>query len=285
MKKNVKIRIAKHAGFCFGVKRAIEIAERELKNKKRIFCLGNLIHNVRVVKNLEIKGLKICNDINEIPPNSFLLIRSHGLDVRIVKKAEELKIKIIDATCPFVKKVQEAAEDFYKKKFQVIIIGDYSHPEVLAVNSYTNDQSIVIKDEKEVKKLGRFSKCGIVIQTTKKVDLLKKISMEMLDHAKNVSISNTVCQDSFSKKEEIKKMIKNADVMIVIGDKKSNNTKELAEISRSAGIKTFKIEASSGLRKKWFRGTKNIGIAAGASTPKISIDEVNEKIRKILSQL
>ena len=231
---------------------------------------------------LKDKGLKVCENINEIPPNSFLLVRSHGLDIRTIKKAKELKIKIIDATCPFVKNVQEAVEYFYKNKFQVIIIGDSHHPEILAVNSYTDDHSIVVENEKEAKKLGRFSKCGIVIQTTKKVELLKQVSMEMFNHAKNISISNTVCLDSFSKKEEIKNMIKNVDVMIVIGGKKSNNTKELAEISKCAGIKTFKIEDYSKIKGKWFQGAKNIGIVAGASTPKISINEVRQKIREIL---
>lgn len=281
MKKNVKIKIAKHAGFCFGVRRAVEIVEKELESGKNIFCLGDLVHNNRVVNDLKKKGLKVCNSIDKIPPNNFLIIRSHGLDKRSIKKAKESKLKIIDATCPFVKKLQETIENFYKNKLQVIIIGNYSHPEILAARSYADNKALIVKDEKEAKKLGNFSKCGIAIQTTKSIELLKKVAIEMLSHSKDIHISNTVCLDSFFKKEEVKKMVKNMDVVVAIGGKKSNNTNELVKISKGTRAKTFKIEDSSELNSKWFNKAKNIAIIAGSSTPKISIDETIIKIREM----
>lgn len=282
MKSNKKIILAKHAGFCFGVRRAVEIAEKELKNKRCIYCLGDLVHNPCVVKKLESEGLKICKKIEGIPAKSFLLVRSHGLDERIIKKAKDSGMKIIDATCPFVKNAQKAAENFYKNKFQVVIIGDSAHPEIVAINSYTKDSAIIVKNEKEARKLKYISKCGLLIQTTKDIGLLKKVSEEMLNHTKTLCISNTVCSNSFTKKEELKKMSKNVDIIIVIGGKKSNNTKELVEVGKNMKVKTFHIENASELKKEWFKNVKKIGLTAGASTPDISIKETVGKIKEYL---
>lgn len=282
MKKTIKIKLAKHAGFCFGVRRAIGIAENALKQKNsKIFCLGELIHNSTVVRNLEKQGLKMVKDLKEIPRDGFLIIRSHGAAPEIFEEARKKKINIIDATCPFVRKAQEIAKDFYEKSFQVVIIGDKKHPEILAINANTKNTAIVVNSKKEALKIKNFSKIGLLIQTTSKVELLKEVANILIEKTKNLCVSNTICLDSFSKKEEVKKMSKNIDLLFVIGDRKSNNTKKLSEIGTGTGIKTYQIESANEIKTEWLKEKTKIGITAGASTPDMLIDQVKDKIKKI----
>jgi len=282
MKKTRKIILAKHAGFCFGVRRAIGIAENALKQKNhKIFCLGELIHNSIVVKDLEIRGLKIVKDVKEVPRGGYLIIRSHGADPEVFAEAAKKKINIIDATCPFVHKAQEIAKDFYEKEFQVVIVGDKKHPEILGINANTKNTAIVVNSEKEALKMKNFSKIGLLIQTTSKFGILKEVTAVLLEKTKNLCISNTICLDSFSKKEEVKIISKGIDILLVIGDRKSNNTKKLAEIGTAVGVKTYQIESAADIKIEWLNGKTKIGITAGASTPDILIDQVKDRIIKI----
>jgi 4-hydroxy-3-methylbut-2-enyl diphosphate reductase len=172
-----------------------------------------------------------------------------------------------------VRKAQEIARDFYDKKFQVVIIGDKKHPEIIGLNAHAHNAAIVVSGEKEAQKIKNYPKIGLLIQTTGKTESLKEVGAVLLEKTRNLCVSNTICFDSFSKKEEIKKKAKNVDVLLVIGDKNSNNTKKLAEIGISCGL-----ESANDIRKEWLRGKKNIGITAGASTPDILINEVKDRL-------
>lgn len=278
----MKIKLAKHAGFCFGVRRATEMAEKTLAEKNgRVFCLGELIHNVHVVKDLESKGLKVVDDLKKVPCGSRLMIRSHGASPEIFKEAEKKGIKIIDATCPFVRKAQEAAKDFHSKGFQVVIAGDKNHPEVVGIKANTKNTAIVVGNEKDAFAMKNFPKIGFLMQTTGNFLLFKKIALVLMEKTKNLCVANTICFDSFSKKEEAEKMAKNSDILFVIGDKKSNNTKKLAEIGRLSGALTYKIESAREIKEKWFQGKEKISITAGASTPDFLIKEAMDKIREV----
>jgi (E)-4-hydroxy-3-methyl-but-2-enyl pyrophosphate reductase len=282
MKKTMKIIVAESAGFCFGVRRAVEMASEALKKEKgQVFCLGEIIHNPSVISKLEKQGLKTVDDLEEVKSGEVLIIRSHGVVPEIFEEAKKRKIKIIDATCPFVKKAQKVASDFEALGRQVIIFGDPKHSEVIGIRGGAKS-AIVISDEKEVLKLENFSSIGLLAQTTQKPDAFQEIVTEVSVHTNDLEIAKTICSDSFKKKEEVKKIAKEVDVMIVVGGKKSNNTKKLAETSENLGVKTFHIETAKELEEKWFLGVTKVGLVAGASTPDFSIEEVREGILKIV---
>lgn len=281
MKKVRKIQLARHAGFCFGVRRAIKIAEESLARKNsRIFCWGELIHNTCVVKDLEKKGLQVINNLKKIPRGSFLIIRSHGASPSVFAEAKKRGINIIDATCPFVLKAQSIAKDFYRKNYQVVIVGDKKHPEVIGIRANTKNTALIVSGKAEANKLKNFPRVGLLIQTTGETELLKKIEAILLKKTKNLKIANTICLNSFSKKEEIKTMAKDIDVLLVIGDRKSNNTKKLVEVGLACGIKTYQIESAKEIKKTWLLGREKIGITAGASTPDILIKQVEDKVKQ-----
>lgn len=277
-----KIILARHAGFCFGVRRAIEIAEKELTQKKHnVFCYGEIIHNAIAVKDLKSRGLKIVKDLKEVPRGGYLIIRSHGASPEVFAEALKKNVHIIDATCPFVRKAQEIAKDFHEKGFQAVIVGDKKHPEIVSINANTKNTAIVINSEKEVLRMKNFSKIGLLSQTTGKFGLLKEVAVALLGKTKNLSVSNTICLDSFSKKEEIKTISKNIDILFVIGDRHSNNTKKLAEIGAATGVKTYQIESADDIKTEWLKDKEKIGITAGASTPDVLIEQVKERITLI----
>lgn len=281
MKKAKKILLAEHAGFCFGVRRAIEIAEKTLdKKKEKVYCFGELIHNSTVVNNLEKRGMKVIKNLSEVPPRASLIIRSHGAGPEIFEATKKKKITIVDATCPFVRKAQEIARDFYDQNFQVVIVGDKKHPEIIGLAAYAKNTAIVISGAQEAQKMKNYPKIGLLIQTTGKTESLKEVSAVLLEKTRNLCVANTLCSDSFSKKEEVRKMAKKIDVLLVIGDNNSNNTKKLAEIGISSGVKTYQIESAKDIKEKWFLEKNKIGITAGASTPDVLINEVKELIQK-----
>lgn len=281
MKLKKKIIIAKKAGFCFGVRRAIEIAEKALKKKNgQIFCLGEIIHNPLVVGRLERKGLEIIQDIKKTKKGDSLIIRSHGVAPEVIKDAKGKGLKIIDATCPFVSHAQNIIADFHKRGLQVVIFGDPKHSEVIGLNANAEDKALVVEKKKDLKKIKKNSRVAFVSQTTQKIEEFKKIAEIFKKQCENLEVINTICLDSFNKKEEVKKIAAEVDIMIIIGGKNSNNTKKLAEISQKLGSKTYHIENSTELKKEWFKNAQKIGIAAGASTPDDSIKEVVERIRQ-----
>ncbi len=281
MPKNLKIKIAKTAGFCFGVKRAVEMAENALaKNGTGVFSLGPIIHNPQTIEKLEKKGLKIVDSPEEVSAGCVYVIRSHGIAPEIEKRIKEKKGIIFNATCPFVKRAQKTAENFYKTGKIVVICGDPLHAEVVGLSGYAKNKAIVIQDEKEADKLGKLGKFGVLSQTTQKPELFKKIAAVLTKKNANVEVVNTICLDSSNKKEEVKKLAKKVDIMLVIGGRNSNNTKKLAETSKAAGTPTHHIENISEIKKSWFKDNNTVGISAGASTP---LDLINEAVEKLKS--
>jgi 4-hydroxy-3-methylbut-2-enyl diphosphate reductase len=219
--------------------------------------------------------------MEKVPTGASLIIRSHGVGPKIFSQAKKRRIKIIDATCPFVQKAQRAAKDFLEKKLQVIIIGDKKHPEVVGLRAHAKDEALIISDVEEALKIKNFSQIGLLTQTTGKLETLQAVAAVLLQKTKNLTVANTICLDSFSKKNEVRAMAKWADILLVIGDKNSNNTKKLVEIGNASKIKTYQIESAKDIQKKWLRGKKNIGITAGASTPDVLIKQVKESVENL----
>ena len=279
----MKIKIATNAGFCFGVKRAMTMAWHELeKNEDSIYSLGPLIHNNQAVQKYEEKGLKTIDSIDDVDYNSNMIIRSHGVGEEIYNKAKKNNINIMDATCPFVKKIHDIAHRYYKDGYKIIIIGDAKHPEVIGINGWCNNESIIIKtlDDLENTDLDKSEKYCIVAQTTINVDLYNKIVNELSKKAKNIVLHNTICSATKVRQESAKELSKEVEAMVVIGGKHSSNTQKLVQICEQ-NAPTFAIETKDDLDIKNLKKYDYIGITAGASTPNWIIEDVVNYLQNI----
>jgi small subunit ribosomal protein S1 len=277
----MQIIIAKNAGFCFGVKRAVDIVEKTLEQGEKVYCLGSLIHNQQVVEKLERKGLITVEKVEDVPAGAKFVVRSHGIAPEVVEEIKTKGGEILDATCPFVKRAQLVAKNFYEDDFDVVICGDPSHAEVIGINAWAKNSAKVVSDASEVKDLKFKKTVGVLSQTTQKMELLKETVSNLLENNKKLVIENTICLDSSTKQAEVSALAKVVDVMIVIGGKNSSNTGKLVELSEAQKIPTYHIETASELQEEWFTGAQKMGIVAGASTAKFLIDAVVDKINDL----
>lgn len=278
----MKIYLAENAGFCFGVKRAITLARKTAKNtKEKVYTFGPIIHNPQVVTEFERKGITAVEDISRIEEGSYIIIRTHGVSPAKVEEFKNKKLKIIDATCPFVKKAQKFAEQLTKEGYQVIIIGESEHPEVKGICGFTKNKAIVIGDVCEVRKLPKGQRIGIIVQTTQSPENFKNIVVCLLEKSNELKIFNTICDATKKRQDSSLKLTKKVDIIIVIGGYNSANTKHLAEVCESTSIPTYHIESFLDLKRDWFKGGKKVGITAGASTPDWIINEVIRNLKKI----
>ena len=275
--------MAKCAGFCYGVKRAVETTKKiKTENaSKNVWVLGELIHNSHVINNLEELGIKT---VDELPNNEsgICIVRSHGMAPQKIKEIEEKGFEVVDLTCLDVKKVQQKAIELAKEGFLVLILGKPEHPEVIAIKAnaelYT-DKVFVISDENDLKaieqEITKHKRDGIVIQTTQKIELLKDITSKVIPLSSEIKIFNTICKSTSLRQQEARELAKTSDLMVVVGSKKSANTTHLAEILQDI-TNTVHIENASDLNeyKDLLNKATNIGVTAGASTPDDVIKEV-----------
>ena len=285
------IIVGKTAGFCFGVKRAVEGSINQTESNtddRQIYCLGELVHNRQVVKKIENKGIKIINNINQIESNnSSLIIRAHGVPKEEYENAKLKQIKLIDYTCPYVLKIHNIAEQYKDKEFYIFVVGNRLHPEVIGTISYCGEKYSVIEDEKDIEyAINSFLKeqnnnLLIIVQTTFNKDKLKVIEKNIIKNLNSnihIEIKNTICSATEERQKETEKISKEVNLMIIIGGKNSSNTKKLYEISKN-NTKTLLIETSEELDIESIKEYDKVGIMAGASTPKESIDEVIESLK------
>jgi 4-hydroxy-3-methylbut-2-enyl diphosphate reductase len=276
----MEIITAKTAGFCFGVKRAIDIAFKIAREKRRgIYTLGPIIHNPQVVEKLREKGIIPIEDIETKRDIKALIIRTHGIPLELSREISSRGCEIIDATCPFVKKAQYYAKLLKEEGYQVVILGEKNHPEVKSLMSYADSGVIVVDGKTPLPKLK--NKAGIVVQTTQPLDALKRVISDAIEHAKEIKVYNTICNSTALRLKETEKMAAKVDVMFVIGGKNSANTTQLTRLCESLSVPTHHIETASEIKKGWMKKAKRIGLTAGASTPDWIIKEVENRIRDI----
>lgn len=277
----IEIVLAEGAGFCFGVKRAIDIAFDVAKlHKKGVYTLGPIIHNPQVVEKLQELQVKPIEDISEQKDIKTLIIRAHGIPKSKFEELKRLGYEIIDATCPFVKRAQSIAEKLASEGYQVLIIGDKEHPEVKGIFSYAGQNAVVLSNCKEIPILNK--KLGIIQQTTQPLSEVKDILnaiINSINEFEEIRIFNTLCNFTAKRLESTGKVAKNVDLMIVVGGKNSANTTQLANLCKKMGVKTYHVENTQEIEKNWFKDVKKIGITAGASTPQWIIDEIIDKIK------
>lgn len=284
------IKLAKFAGFCYGVKRAVETAVK-LKSEnpdKNIYVLGELIHNTDVINELDVLGIKTIYEIPEHVENSICIVRSHGEVPEVFEKLEKAGFEIVDMTCLDVKKVQQRAIELAKNDYFVVIVGKQNHPEVIAIkaNALQYSEKVIVGTTVEEislyeQEIIAHKKVGIVVQTTQMLSTLNNIVDYINSISKEVLVYNTICQSTAMRQAEAKEMAQNSDLMIVVGSKKSANTTHLAEILKNI-TKTIHIENDSELEPNFdfIKNAKKIGITAGASTPQNIINKVIENLKK-----
>lgn len=283
-------QLAKFAGFCYGVKRAVETAKRLKREnpEKNIYVLGELIHNMDVIRELDELGIKTIYEIPEHVENSICIVRSHGEAPEVFEKLKNAGFEIVDMTCLDVKKVQQKAIELAKNNYYVVIVGQANHPEVIAIKANAEQYSkniIVATTIDEIlpyeETLKKHKKVGVVVQTTQMLETLNNIITYLNSISQEVLVYNTICQSTAMRQAEARKMAENSDLMIVVGSKKSANTTHLAKILKDI-TKTIHIENDSELSsyENIISNVKEIGITAGASTPENVIKNVVNKLKK-----
>ncbi len=283
-----EIKLAKYAGFCYGVKRAVETVKKlKAENpEQNVSVLGELIHNTDVIKELEALGIKTITEIPE-KGEGICVVRSHGESPEVIERIKNAGYTPVDLTCPDVKKVQQTAVELAKNDYYVVIVGKYEHPEVIAIKANAklwSDKVVVATEieqlkpyEKEIKS---HRKVGVVVQTTQRITTLNKIVEYLTSITKEIHIANTICASTSMRQSEAKELAKESDLVIVVGSRKSANTTHLAEILKDI-TNTIHIENDTELDnyRDLIKKSQKIGITAGASTPQSVIEKVIEKLK------
>lgn len=269
------IRVAESAGFCFGVKRAIEMAYEAIGVEPKLYSYGQLIHNKTVTDDLASKGLEIVESLDGLTEGT-LLIRSHGVGKTLYDEAEAKGLKILDGTCPFVKKIHNIVHDKLAEGMGIIIVGDGTHPEVIGINGWCENAAVILEDEEaaKTKEIPEKEKYAVVVQTTFRQAKFDKILEILQDRGVNMEVHNTICSATEKRQTEAEELSKTVDKMIVIGGKNSSNTQKLVEICAKNCGNTVHIETICDLVLNNFGKDDKIGITAGASTPPAIIKEV-----------
>jgi len=275
----MKIVRAENAGFCFGVKRAIKLAfEAAANSDKPIHSLGPLIHNPQEVEILSQKGVHVVSDLNSLKAEDTVIIRSHGASPAILKEAQAKKLKVVNATCPFVMKAQKLAQRLSSEGYQVLIIGEGDHPEVIGIMGFAGDDVQVIEKPDDVKNMSINKRSGIVAQTTQSLSNLREVVGELLERCDELRVFNTICDATALRQETALNISREVDLMIVIGGHNSANTTRLASLCRETGVATQHIETADELQASWLDDAGVVGVTAGASTPEWIIEAVIDRL-------
>jgi 4-hydroxy-3-methylbut-2-enyl diphosphate reductase len=278
----MKIGLAKSAGFCFGVKRAIDIALETATSEKNVFMLGDIVHNEDVAGKMQDSGIKKIKKLSS-GKNKILLIRAHGASLNTYRRALKYSYKIVDATCPMVREIHKIAQGMEQRGYKIIVIGDKKHDEVLGIVGQLKGKAIVIDDIRHMplKTIKKIKKACIVVQSTQNLDKTLKTVEALKRYIKDLQFFNTICKPTRTRQEEIKRIPRENDVMIIIGSKNSANTKRLYQISKSLNKRSFWVSAKEEINPDWFKGAKNVGVTAGASTPDNTTQEIIAYIKQL----
>lgn len=274
----MRIEVAREAGACFGVERALKMAlEAAGEATGPVHTLGPLIHNPVVVRELEAQGVSVVAREDEASPGSTLLLRTHGVTPEVERSAREAGARVIDATCPYVKKCHKAAERLAHEGYQVIIVGEHGHPEVEGTHGHA-PEALVVESPEELEGVDLGRRVGLVVQTTQTEALLREVVAALVGRIEELRLIDTICAATSERQAAARELAGRADVMVVIGGRNSANTAHLADICRERCPKTHHVETVDELEAAWFAGAELVGVTAGASTPQAHIDEVRSAL-------
>lgn len=279
----MRIKVARNSGFCFGVEKAVNKAfDATQQNKENIYSLGPIIHNKQVIGKLMETGLDVVNTIEEIQ-HGTVIIRSHGVGKDIYDQAELKDLKIIDTTCPFVRRIQNIVKDYYQNGYKIAVIGDPKHPEVIGINGWCENEALIIQSESDIPEdMDHVDKLCIVVQTTMPLSRFETLSEQLSQRAEHVEKFDTTCFATKERQESAKELALEVEAMVVVGGYNSSNTQKLVDIcKRIRPHSTFHIETAAALNSQDFKDFESVGITAGASTPEWIIQDVIKYLNKL----
>ncbi len=279
----MKITVAKDAGYCFGVRDAVNMAYDAADKHGEVYMLGDIVHNEKVVENLENAGAKVVGSLDDIPEDSPVLFRAHGTVNSLWDQAKANKMNLIDATCPLVHEIHREVKKLYDEGRKIIIIGDHGHDEVVAIADQIEDKNklFIVSSPNEADKLKKMKHVGVVSQSTQMIENVQQIINILMNKVFDLHFVNTICYPTKRNHEQIKKLAECNDIMIIIGSFTSANSKRLAELSLDKNKNSYQVTGADDLKASWFKNIVSVGISAGASTPDYLIEEVKKAINKI----
>lgn len=269
----MEILLAKSAGFCFGVKRATQMAFDAADTYQSLQSLGPLIHSPQMVKKLEDRGIRVCTQVEEADGDA-IVVRSHGVTAEELDALNVCGKAIVDATCPFVTKAQKYAAELSHAGYLLVLVGEAHHPEVQGIVSYAGGEVMVVASPTEAEELPKNRKIGIIAQTTQSIDNFREIVGVCLEKTRHLKIYNTICDATSVRQEDAVSIAAQVELMLVVGGYNSANTTRLAALCREQGTLTYHVETAGEIDPLWFKGVKRVGLTAGASTPQFLIDEI-----------
>jgi 4-hydroxy-3-methylbut-2-enyl diphosphate reductase len=280
----MEITIAKDAGYCFGVRDAVNMAYEAAQTYGAVYMLGDIVHNERVVQDLAEAGARVVDSLDEVPDGAPVLFRAHGTPVELWDKVEVKGIKVIDATCPLVREIHEEVRRISEDGRQVIIIGDHGHDEVIGIASQIPNP-IIVSNLEEAQTLRKMKRAAVVSQSTQMIENVQAIMNILMTKVFDLHFVNTICFPTKRNHEQIKQLAAESDVMIVIGSFTSANSKRLTQLALERNPLAYQVTCAADVEDEWFEGAHRVGISAGASTPDYLIDEVKSRIEGIAAKV
>ena len=278
----MKIFLAKNAGYCFGVRDAVQLAYDTAQNDGDVYMLGHIVHNENVVEKLDKAGAKVVETLDQVPNGKPILFRAHGTHVDTWKKAQEKNMNIIDATCPLVEEIHDEIKILEKEGRKIIIIGDHGHDEVIGIASQVKN-AVIVANPDEANALRKTKKAGVVSQSTQTIENVQEIINILMSKVFDLRFVNTICFPTKRNQEQIKELAEACDLMIVIGSFTSANSKRLTQLAKERNKLSFQVTCANDVDESWLENVETVGISAGASTPDNIINEVIDKIKLITS--
>ena len=277
----MEIVIVPEGGFCFGVRRALTMAEEAIAGHGGGATLGPLIHNKQVVARLESQGLRVAEEVADIQPGELVMLRTHGTGPDTIRALEERRATIVDATCPFVARAQREAAKFQAEGYQVLVLGEADHPEARGIAEHTGGRAHIVEGAEDLARLRLGKKVAVVCQTTQRLDNLRSLVHDLLPQVIELRVANTICDATSKRQEASLAVARTVDLMIVVGGRHSANTTRLAQICAGTGTPTKHIETAEELQAEWLAGVARVGVSAGASTPDWAIERVVARVGEL----
>lgn len=262
----MEVRLARYAGICYGVERALKMAQEATERSDSVHSLGPLIHNPQAVQSLHDQGVCVAQNLSDVQDGT-LIIRSHGVAPDVISEAQRKGLEVIDATCPHVSKAQEAAQKLAENGYLVILVGEADHPEVAGIKARAGDKVLVVQSAEELPERLGSRRVGVVVQTTQMADVLDEVVVALMSRVSELRVFNTICDATAKRQAAARELAREVDVMVVVGGHNSGNTNRLAEICRAVNPRTYHVETAEEINRAWFEGATIAGVTAGASTP------------------
>lgn len=280
----MEIIIAKNAGLCYGVKRALTLAKKvRQSNKGKVLTFGDLIHNPQVIDDLKRQGIESLGDLDRVDRGT-VIIRSHGVSPEVYKKMKRKSIKVVDATCPIVRKIQKLVARLAQGRAEIVIVGNRQHPEIQGLLGYSRGRACIVENEAQVESLPFRRKRAVLAQSTQDLYLFERVAARLLEKTETLTAYNTICSSTQTRQKSTSELASRVDTLFIVGGKNSSNTNKLYQISKRVLPNTHFIETASRITPAMLARAKRIGISGGASTPPEAIQQAVDKVKNSLKR-